>query len=95
MNTSVIIAIATLAFLLLGVGFATLMLIKSVKAKRAYENTELPDIEEVESEEETPLPDVEDTAFYGVKRNNSGDDYSYNHVTIDSDGAGDSGDGGD
>lgn len=62
MDTHTIILLAVMGVILLGVGFVVFRFVRSVIDKRAYEREELPDIYEVEIEDEV-LPDVEESGF--------------------------------
>lgn len=66
MNITLILLYVVMALILGGVGFCIYKFVQSVLAKRAYENAELPDIYEVEREDEV-LPDVEESGFASIR----------------------------
>lgn len=62
MDTQTIILFAVMGLMLLGVAFLIFRFVRSIIERRAYEREELPDIYEVEIEDEV-LPDVEESGF--------------------------------
>lgn len=62
MDTQTIILLAIMVLILFGVGFVVFSFVRSIIERRAYEREELPDIYEVEIEDEV-LPDVEESGF--------------------------------
>jgi len=62
LDTKTIILLAVLGLMLVGVLYVIWSFIQSVKAKRAYDNEELPDLYESEIEDEI-LPDIEESGF--------------------------------
>lgn len=54
-----------MGLMMIGIGVLVYSFVKSIIAKRAYENAELPDIYEAEQEDEI-LPDVEESGFSTV-----------------------------
>lgn len=66
MTTTLILLYAIMALMLAGIGFLIYKFVQSVLAKRAYDNAELPDIYEVEREDEV-LPDVEESGFSSIR----------------------------
>lgn len=62
MDTQTIILLAVMGMIILGVGFVVFRFVRSIIERRAYEREELPDIYEVEIEDEV-LPDVEESGF--------------------------------
>lgn len=66
MTTTLILLYAIMALMLVGIGFLIYKFVQSILAKRAYDNAELPDIYEVEREDEV-LPDVEESGFSSIR----------------------------
>lgn len=73
METTTIIILAVMALMLVGVAFTIFSLVRSVKAKREYENTELPDPFDADDDEEV-LPDIEESGFSNLDKNFDLDD---------------------
>lgn len=65
MDTQTIILLAVMGVIILGVGFVVFRFVRSILERRAYEREELPDIYEVEIEDEI-LPDIEESGFSSV-----------------------------
>ena len=80
MSTQNIVLIAIMALMLIGVGVLIFRFIQSIRARRAYEKEELPDIYEAEVED-VVLPDIEESGFsqlgvdYGAEEESAADIY--------------------
>jgi len=64
------VLLALMALMLVGVGYVIYRFIQSVRAKRAYDSEELPDLYEASIEDEV-LPDIEESGFSALE-----DDFS-------------------
>lgn len=66
MSIEKIVLIAIMALMLIGVAFLAWKFVSAIRAKRAYETEELPDINE-EYDEDEILPDVEESGFARIE----------------------------
>lgn len=70
MDNQTTVFLALMALMLLGVIYVIYRFVQSVKAKRAYDSEELPDLYEASIEDEV-LPDIEESGFSALE-----DDFS-------------------
>lgn len=73
METATIVILAIMALMLVGIACTIVFLVRSVKAKREYENAELPDPFDAEDDEEV-LPDIEESGFANLDKDFDLDD---------------------